>query len=165
MLSFVLAGALAPFPDPKVEPIPAPEDCVRAEKIKRPAAKPHQPVTVKAKRLFRSDPKPIVEPCGTLPPAPPFTFAPEVPGEFSPVPEVPFALGLPVPEVPPVAPGPCLCDGESPGGAGVGGGLNVVTYSSAPYIYAGPVALVPEPSEWSLLALGLLGVLGWKAKP
>lgn len=164
IVEFALAvGALAPFPDPKVEPIPAPDDCVKAQPIKPPATKPHKAVVVKHRRLFKADPKPVAEPCEST--LPPFTFLPPEPADgFTPIPEIAIVpFDLPVPGVPPVEAGPCGCDWPGGGVAYfVGGGFGSGGYSSPPASPGpGTIAPVPEPIP-ALLILAGLGTLGFR---
>lgn len=144
-----------------------PDDCVRAARIENAKPYPKKHVIVKHRRLFKSEPKPIVEP-GCDEEDKPSTFttifpATEEPsnGEFSRVPDDLDAAHLPLLAVPVVAQNECGCFG------GVGSDLPLPTGGAIPwwpgpaYPVPAPVAAVPEPAP-ALLILAGLGACAWR---
>ncbi len=164
IVAFALAiGTLAPFTDPVVIPIPAPEDCVKkGHLIPSPAPIAPRAVIVKHKKKPKAaEPKKIVEDdCGegSLPPSPTFVLT-EEPLDYTPVPEVPLA------QVPP-ADVPVWPLQDEPEYTFAGIVPERYLLSIGPERYAavypnGYIAAVPEPGTWGLLAGGL-ALLGWK---
>lgn len=157
LVAFALAiGTLGPASDLRLIDV----DCVKAEKIEPAKPYPRKHVIVKHKRLFKAEPKPVIEPnCDETPPGPITTYFPsapdEPPGEFTPPPET-FAAPQTPGEREPGIP-------DTSGSATLGAAF--ITYAIAgPCCYCPPTSViaapVPEPST-ALLLLVSLGAWGW----
>lgn len=152
MIFIVLAAAVILGEPTELRPIPL-EDCVKVKRIE--LAKPHPVKRVLVhKRLFRVEPKPVIEEGCEEEPRPTVTtfFPSEPPSEYTPVPAVPsFEALAPPKEGEPEGPrdaGPVALGGDAP-----------VAFA-APVVWAGPalvpfVPAVPEPQPAILILLGL----------